>query len=1086
MSLSALASPAASSADRALGLLVEELTAKLQAGLPVDVQTHAEEHPEHAERLHHLLPALRLLADLGRSAAGTSGGLAPVKGPQDQVGTLGDFRILREVGRGGMGIVYEAEQISLGRRVALKVLPFAATMDPRHLQRFHNEARAAAGLHHTNIVPVYGVGCERGVHYYAMQFIEGRTLADFIAQQRTGSPLRVPTVPEVEADASAPTVPPAAQATSAAPRDAAYFRRVAEWGIQAAEALDCAHALGIVHRDVKPANLMVDVGGRLWVTDFGLAQVQSDARLTRSGDLLGTLRYMSPEQALAKHVVLDHRTDVYSLGATLYELLTLEPVFTGTDRQELLRQIAFEEPKRPRRLHRTIPAELETIVLKALERNPADRYATAQEVANDLRNVVEDRPIRAKRPSLLHRLGRWRRRHKPLVWSVAVLMFVVLLLGGSVLGWQQRQWAALEQAVGDDLREADLLQKEERWSEELRVLERASGRLAAGGSPQLRERVEQRRNEVALVARLEEARLQRSAVGPDGRLDNAGADQAYAAAFASYGLNLETLAPEEAAERIRTSPIRTQLVVALDDWASCKKDGHVGSEERLRIVARLADDDPWRQQLRDPEVRKDRAALERLAEAEGVLAQPPVNLIRLSKAIDAVKGRVVEERLLRRAQERYPADFWINFELASCLYEEPATRAEAIGFLRVALALRPHSHAVHNNLGVALQEQKKLAEAEAALRKAIELMPNAETYINLGNALLDQKKLAEAEAAYHKAIELKPDFASAYYSLGIVLRQQGKLAEAVAAYRKAIELKPDYAEAHCNLGIVLRQQGKLAEAVAAYRKAIELKPDFPEAHYGLGIVLQGQGQLVEAVAVYRKVIELKPDFPEAHCNLGQVLALQGQFAEALAHRRRGHELGSQRPGWPYPSALRVKESERLVELDAKLPKVLMGEVEPADVGERLALAQLCQLPCKSLYAAAVRFYAGAFAAQPGPADDLRAGHRYNAARAAALAGCGQGKDADHLNAQEGARLRKQALDWLRDDLTAWRNLLEKDKDKAAPVVLQRMQHWQGDTDFNGVRGAEALAKLPEAERGDWQRLWEEVAALRQRAQPKAK
>src|SRR6516162_3392794 len=177
--------PQASSADRALGVLVEELTAKLQAGEPVDVQAYVEGHPEHAERLRQLLPALRLLGDLGRSAAACmSAGIPPAEVSQDLVGTLGDFRLLREVGRGGMGVVYEAEQISLGRRVALKVLPFAAALDARQLQRFQNEARAAAGLHHTHIVPVYGVGCERGVHYYAMQFIDGHTLAALLHQLR--------------------------------------------------------------------------------------------------------------------------------------------------------------------------------------------------------------------------------------------------------------------------------------------------------------------------------------------------------------------------------------------------------------------------------------------------------------------------------------------------------------------------------------------------------------------------------------------------------------------------------------------------------------------------------------------------------------------------------------------------------------------------------------------------------------------------------------------------------------------------------------------------------------------------------------
>ncbi len=193
--------------------------------------------------------------------------------------------------------------------------------------------------------------------------------------------------------------------------------------------------MGIVHRDVKPGNLMVDAAGRLWVTDFGLAHMQSDTRLTMTGDLVGTLRYMSPEQALAKCVVVDHRTDVYSLGATLYELLTLQPAFQGKDRQELLRQIAFEEPPCPRRLNKGIPAELETIVLKALEKNPQDRYATAQELADDLRRWLEDRPIQARRPSWRQVAAKWARRHKPVVGAVAAVLLVVAVLGGGAGLW---------------------------------------------------------------------------------------------------------------------------------------------------------------------------------------------------------------------------------------------------------------------------------------------------------------------------------------------------------------------------------------------------------------------------------------------------------------------------------------------------------------------------------------------------------------------------------------------------------------------------------------------------------------------------
>jgi WD40 repeat protein len=330
-----------------------------------------------------------------------------------------------------MGVVYEAEQLSLGRRVALKVLPFAATMDPRQLQRFHNEARAAAGLHHTNIVPVFGVGSERGINYYAMQFIDGRTLTEVIAGLRDDPPSagsNEPTTAYATAAGTAraaDTAPVAAQATRPGPRDAAFFRRVAEWGAQAAEALEHAHSLGVVHRDVKPANLMIDSQGKLWVTDFGLARFGADSGLTMTGDLLGTLRYMSPEQALARHGLVDHRTDVYALGATLYELLTLRTVVDGKDRQEVLRRIAFEEPVPPRAVNRSLPADLETVVLKALAKEPSERYATAKELADDLRRFLADQPIRARRPTLAKRAGKWARRHQAAVLATGIALFAI-------------------------------------------------------------------------------------------------------------------------------------------------------------------------------------------------------------------------------------------------------------------------------------------------------------------------------------------------------------------------------------------------------------------------------------------------------------------------------------------------------------------------------------------------------------------------------------------------------------------------------------------------------------------------------------
>jgi tRNA A-37 threonylcarbamoyl transferase component Bud32 len=380
------------------------------------VESFPAAHPEHAGQLREVLPALEVLAGLCGSAGS---GQRPDDGEPGEAasGCLGDFRIVREIGRGGMGVVYEAEQVSLRRRVALKVLPFAATMDSRDLQRFHNEARAAAALDHPNIVPVYSVGCERGVHFFAMKLIDGRSLAAVLGELHGEAG---------PAPASAETVGLAGLSTQGLRRGKEYFRSVARLGMQVAEALDYAHERGVIHRDVKPANILVDGNGVPWVTDFGLAHLEhAEASLTVTGDLVGTLRYMSPEQAAGQRVGVDHRTDVYSLGATLYELLTLRPAFEGKDRPELLRQVAFEEPAIPRKLDRGIPAELETIVLKALEKNPADRYATAKEMAADLRRWLEDRPIRARRPSLFQRAVKWYRRHQALVAAAAVALFVI-------------------------------------------------------------------------------------------------------------------------------------------------------------------------------------------------------------------------------------------------------------------------------------------------------------------------------------------------------------------------------------------------------------------------------------------------------------------------------------------------------------------------------------------------------------------------------------------------------------------------------------------------------------------------------------
>jgi Tfp pilus assembly protein PilF len=403
----------------------------------------------------------------------------------------------------------------------------------------------------------------------------------------------------------------------------------------------------------------------------------------------------------------------------------------------------------------------------------------------------------------------------------------------------------------------------------------------------------------------------------------------------------------------------------------------------------------------------------------------------------------------------------------------------------VAVRLKPDFALAHNNLGAILRDRGQLDEAIAEHREATRLKNDyAIAHSNLGVDLREKGQLDEAIAECREAIRLKANSATAHGNLGNALAVKGQLDEALAEHREALRLE-DSAGNHLNLGNTLSDKGDVDGAIAEYRKAIAIQPSFATGHYNLGNHLHGQGKLVEAEAAYRSAIAVEPGLATAHCNLGHLLRDKGQFAEALSYLRRGHELGSKNPRWPYPSAQWVKRCERLAELDAKLPRMLMGELQPADARERLALAQLCQMSHKLLYAAAARLYADAFAEQSNLADNLQGQHRYNAACAAVLAGCGQGKDADQTDGKERARLRRQSLEWLRADLTAYRKLLDKEPDKAAPLVRQQMLHWQQDTDLAGVRGAEALAKLPEAERQDWQKLWADVAELLARARDKA-
>jgi serine/threonine protein kinase/tetratricopeptide (TPR) repeat protein len=1076
---------------------------------------------------------------------------------------IGHYKLLQQLGEGGMGTVFLAEQTQpVQRKVALKIIK--PGMDSRQvIARFEAERQALALMDHPHIARVLDAGtADNGRPYFVMELVKGVPITRYCDEHRLTPRQRL------------------------------------ELFVPVCQAVQHAHQKGIIHRDLKPSNVLVaPYDGRPVpkVIDFGVAKATGPKLTERTlfteiGQVVGTLEYMSPEQAELNQLDIDTRSDIYSLGVLLYELLTgTTPLEKKRLKEaamlELLRLIREEEPPRPStrlsaskdtlpaisaqrqtepaKLAKLVRGDLDWIVMKALEKDRNRRYETANGFAMDIQRHLADEPVQACPPSVGYRLRKFARRNKTGL-AVAALILVVITVVGAGGGWVIRDRAAREQRLTGQVElimdDVDRLERAGKWAEAQAAAERAWTAVEGGEADDaLRRRVGGVRRDLAFVARLDGIR-QEHALHLEGRQNDAGPARDYPLAFRDYGVDVEALPVEEAVARLGGKPaLAAPIATALDDWVGARVGLGEGEAawKPLISVARGLDPDPLRDRLRamwgrnfnPKEWQEVKTELLRLAESIDLKDESPGVLISLAGVLDRAQLPDAAMRIRRDGQYAHPADFWLNYDLgvklqlrkdyagalryssiAVSLRPDAAAAHEGLGGTlcyqgkldegvaeyRKAIQLDSKSASAHSGLGAALREQRELDEAVAEGRKAIELDPNlSAAHCNLGIALQRQGKPDEAVAEYRKAIELDPKLSPAHNNLGTALSDQGKPDEAVVEYRKAIALDQNYAQPHINLGTVLRDQGKLDEAVVESRKAIELDRNSADAHTNLGTALSDQGKLDEAVAEYRKAIELDrknalphggvafalseqgdesgavaeyrmaialdPDFAEAHCNLGRALEKQGEIQAALAETRRGHELGSRKPSWKYPSGEWVRRYERLADLDGRLPDILAGKAAPSGPGERIELARLCAL--KRLNRAAAHFYEEAFA-EPGRADDNRY-YRPYAARAAAEAGCGQGKDADKLDDKEKARLRAQALDWLRAALGARRSLLEKGPAESRLAAVEEMETWQKDPGLAGVREAEARARLPEAERQAWQKLWDDVAETLAHARAKA-
>ncbi|MCH8047715.1 MAG: tetratricopeptide repeat protein [Planctomycetes bacterium] len=709
--------------DTALeALLVEAadvFTDALQRGEHPQIEQYAQRHPLLATMIRQVFPALLVL----EPAADDQPDL-PVH--DDDTGTLGDYRILREIGRGGMGIVYEAEQISLGRRVALKVLPFAAMLDKQQLARFANEARTAATLDHPNIVHV---------------------------------------------------------------------------------------------------------------TDFGLARIEADAGMTMTGDLLGTLRYMSPEQASGSHFV-DQRSDIYSLGATLYELLTLQPVFAGNDRQKLLRQIPEQDPRPPRQLNNAIPKDLETIVLKAIAKEPQSRYATAQALADDLRRFLEDKPIRARRPGPWVRLRMWTKRHQGPTITAAAVVFLSLAVAG---GWKlqrDRESREITQSVRESLAAA---QASIAAGDDLRAstyLGEAKGRLA-NGNDTLGTLAAQTDGLLAQV----EARL---------------ADQERLAQF------------QKLVEQFHSHGLATAWVV--------RKRGYEYCRQALQLY-RADEDLPWTRQpaVENLTAQQSEPLKDSVFELLVLLADWQIHAPGKQPRPDDYR-RAIE--LLTRAEHGYAptrslyqrrSGYW------SAVGDEQAARADAAR----AAAIEPVLALDRYLLGDACRREGQPAEALEQFSQAIRLKPDHFlSLFRMGTCLRALERAAEAELAFTACIALQPDSPYSYQWRAYVCAQQGKEQQALEDYQKAIE-RGDYV-AFLHRGFLHGQHGRSAEAIADFTRAIETNPSSYTSYNNRASEYARKGKYDKALADYNKAIALKRNSPDFYCNRAILYARYKHSEEARA------------------------------------------------------------------------------------------------------------------------------------------------------------------------------------------------------------
>jgi serine/threonine-protein kinase len=988
------------------------------------------------------------------------------------------YEVEAVLGHGGMGVVFRARHLRLNRIVALKMALAGAYVTPLERQRFQQEAEAVARLRHPNVVQIYDVGDHEGRPYFTMEHLEGGSLA----QKLSGAPQ--------------PAGPAAALLATLA------------------DAVHAAHKSGIIHRDLKPANVLLADDGRPKISDFGLARrVDGESRLTGTGIVVGTPSYMAPEQARGSADVARPETDVYALGAILYELLTGRPPFRGVTAVETLQQVLSQDPVPPSRLNPEVPRDLETICLKCLQKDPAKRYSSAAAFGDDLGRFREGRPIQARPVGCVERSWRWCRRNPAAAgWLTTALVLVCLTIGGG--WWLERQTAERREesarqegkmwnAAETMLAQAAALQEQGRWPDARAVLEEAPSLVGMTAPADLHDRVSRAQRDTELVNSLEEIRMRLLESRYNRDVPSSRGNQLYADAFRTYGVDLEARDPTTAVARIGGSAARKTLLVYLHDWLF-----HCDSEldrDRLRSLLNWADEDEWRRAFRKALALNDSGMLKGLVTAKAAPAHVPVVLSMLAEMIIR-DGDEDVRNLLRKAQQRYPDDFWINLQLGHSFREERPQ--EAIACFRAAVAIRPTSDQAYTMLGRTLRDMGNRNEAIAAFRRAIELNPDRAGARDLVKAMTTRSGFEEARSIWEGLLDRRPPDHDRWYGYAHLCAFLGH----DDLYRRACEDLLDQFQGTADHWTVAERnslaclllppdKAQFERVVALVDRATAEGPKYPHPDNGYiqfvrGLAEYRQGRIAEAIPLLQEAAALIPNRPGPRLVLAMAQFQSGSAKEArqsLAAAICGYNWREYYANHPASWASHVlrRQAEEMIVTD--LPAFLRRDYQPQDNDERLALVGLCQH--RSLYATAAQLFADAFAADPELPEALtnecrnRAARegvlldrvevldtecRYCAARCAALAGCRIGEDVAAITVEERARWRQQARTWLRADLVAWSKSLVNGSEMERDLASRMLARWQNEPDLAGLRELPALDELPAEERNDCLALWHDV------------